>query len=117
MHIERAASDVAKGWCVGPWNASLAISVGFANEGIDDPHFHQRMTEIYMVARGAVELRIDDQTIRLSQNDVVVIEPGEAHTFLAATPDYFHFVVHTPALQGKEAKEDKVRVKRARLGL
>jgi mannose-6-phosphate isomerase-like protein (cupin superfamily) len=117
VHLEKASSDVAKGWCVGPWNASLAISIGFANEGIDDPHYHQRMTEIYMVARGDVDIRIEDETIRLSQNDVLVIEPGEAHTFLTATPDYFHFVVHTPALQGDDAKEDKVRVKRTRLGL
>ena len=117
MQIERASGDVAKGWCVGPWNASLTISVGFANEGVDDPHFHERMTEIYLVARGTVEIRIEGETVRLSQNDVVVIEPGEAHTFLAASPDYFHFVVHTPGLQGQEAKADKVRVKRSRLGL
>jgi quercetin dioxygenase-like cupin family protein len=117
MYIERAAGDVSKGWCVGPWNASLAISVGFANEGVDDPHYHERMTEIYLVARGAVELQIEDKTVRLERNDVVVIEPGEAHTFLAASPDYFHFVVHTPGLQGAEAKADKVRVKRSRLGL
>ncbi len=117
MYIERAAGDVPKGWCVGPWNASLEISVGFATEGVDEPHYHERITEIYLVARGAVEMRIEDQTVRLDQNDVVVIEPGEAHTFLAASPDYFHFVVHTPGLRGPEAKADKIRVKRSRLGL
>jgi quercetin dioxygenase-like cupin family protein len=117
LHIERAASDVPKGWSIGPWNASVSISVGFANEGIDDPHFHQRITEIYMVARGKVEMRVGQQTVRLTQNDVIVIEPGEAHTFLAASADYFHFVVQSPGLQGSEAALDKVRVKREYLGL
>ncbi len=117
MHIERAASDVAKGWSIGPWNASVSISVGFANDGIDDPHFHRQITEIYMVARGTIEVRVEHQTARLSQNDVIVIEPGEAHTFLAASSDYFHFVVQSPGLQGKDVAADKIRVKRDRLGL
>jgi mannose-6-phosphate isomerase-like protein (cupin superfamily) len=117
LHIERAASDVPKGWSIGPWNSSVCISVGFANEGIDDPHFHQRITEIYMVARGMIKMRVEQQTVQLSQNDVIVIEPGEAHTFLAATSDYFHFVVQSPGLVGAEAVMDKIRVKRERLGL
>lgn len=117
MDIKRATSDVGKGWYIGPWNASLNISVGFANEGIDDPHFHRQITEIYLVARGSVELRIEQQTVCLHENDVLVIEPGEAHTFLSSSPDYFHFVVHSPALGGRAAQVDKVRVKRDRLGL
>jgi quercetin dioxygenase-like cupin family protein len=117
MHIERGSSDALKGWNIGPWNTSVSISVGFASEGIDEPHYHQQMTEIYLVARGAVEIRVDEETIHLEQNDVLVIEPGEAHTFLAASEDYFHFVVHTPGLQGEAATSDKVRVRRSHLGL
>ncbi len=117
MHIERASTELAKGWCVGPWNSSMSIAVGYANQGINDPHYHERITEIYMVARGEVDVRVETETIRLRQNDVLVIEPGEAHTFLAASQDYFHFVVHTPGLPDGEAQADKVRVKRDRLGL
>ena len=36
MRIERANPTVGKGWYVGPWNADLAVSVGYANEGIDE---------------------------------------------------------------------------------
>lgn len=117
MYIERASTEVAKGWCIGPWNASVSISVGYATQGINEPHYHERITEIYMVARGQVEVRVEHETVRLSQNDVVVIEPGEAHTFLAASPDYFHFVVHSPGLPDGEAQADKVKVKKVRLGL
>ena len=117
MHIEKASFVAEKGWCIGPWNSSVSISVGFANQGINEPHYHERITEIYMVARGNVEVRIEQETVHLVQNDVLVIEPGEAHTFLAASADYFHFVVHTPGLPDGETKADKVRVKRSRLGL
>ena len=45
-------TDNAKGWFAGPWDSNLAISIGFANEGVDEPHVHSQVTEIYLVARG-----------------------------------------------------------------
>ncbi|MGC9350164.1 MAG: cupin domain-containing protein [Anaerolineae bacterium] len=117
MHIERGSFEATKGWYIGPWNTSVSISVGYANEGLDEPHYHEEITEIYMVARGTVEMRIEQETVKLGPNDVVVVEPGEAHTFLSASPDHFHFVVHTPGVAGSVAKKDKVKVKRSRLGL
>lgn len=117
MRIEKADTTVAKGWYVGPWNADLDISVGFANEGVNEPHLHRQTTEIYLIARGNTEMRVEQQTITLVQDDIIVIEPGEAHTFLSNSPDYFHFVIHTPTPQGEAARTDKVPVSQARLGL
>jgi mannose-6-phosphate isomerase-like protein (cupin superfamily) len=117
MRIERADPTAGKGWYVGPWNADLVVSVGYANEGIDEPHVHQRITEIYMVARGASEIRVEQETVALKAGDTIVVEPGEAHTFLSNSPEYLHFVIHTPGLTGEEAKGEKMRVPRSRLGL
>ena len=117
MRIERADPEIAKGWYVGPWNADLGISVGYANEGVDEPHLHKRMTEVYMMARGTAEMRVEDQTVRLYEGQVIVIEPGEAHTFVSSSPDHFHFIVQFPGLHGEAARDDKVVVERARLGL
>lgn len=52
MRIERADPKRSKGWYAGPWNSNLPIAVGYANEGIDEPHFHTGITEIYLVTRG-----------------------------------------------------------------
>jgi mannose-6-phosphate isomerase-like protein (cupin superfamily) len=117
MRIEKANATVAKGWYIGPWNADLSTAIGFANAGVDEPHLHRQITEIYLIARGSAEMRVEQQTVALVQDDVIVIEPGEAHTFLSNSSEYFHFVIHTPALQGEAAKADKVPVSRARLGL
>ncbi|MBN1876104.1 MAG: cupin domain-containing protein [Anaerolineae bacterium] len=117
MRIEKADPDIAKGWYVGPWNSDLSISLGFANEGVDEPHLHRQMTEIYFMARGSVQMRVEQETVTLVQDDVIIIAPGEAHTFLASSPDHFHFVIQTPGLQGDAAKADKVLVSRSRLGL
>ena len=117
MRIERAASTAVKGWYAGPWNSALPVSIGYANEGIDNPHFHRQMTEIYLVARGASTVRVERETLSLEAGDLLVVEPGEAHTFLASSADYFHFVLHVPGLAGDEARADHLPAPRGRLGL
>ena len=117
MRVEKADPDLAKGWYLGPWDSDLPISVGFANTGVDEPHLHQRMTEVYLIARGQVGLRVEQETVVLGPGDIVVLAPGEAHTFLSSSPDHFHFVLQVPGLQGEGARRDKVPVPRSRLGL
>ncbi len=116
MRIQHADSS-NKGWFAGPWDSNLPVSVGYANKGIDEPHYHQQITEIYLIARGVAVIRIEQETVELSAGDMIVIEPGEAHTFLDSSPDYFHFVVHAPGLAGENARVEKIIVSRARLGL
>lgn len=117
MRTETTDLDIVKGWYWGPWNSNLDISVGFANAGVDEPHLHRRMTEIYLIARGTAEMRIETKTILLSEGHVIAVEPGEAHTFLSCSPDHFHFVLQVPGLEGEEARADKILVSRSRLGL
>ena len=117
MRIATTDPALAKGWYWGPWNSDLDISVGFANTGVDEPHLHRTMTEIYLIASGTATMRVERETIRLSAGQVVTVEPGEAHTFLASSPDHLHFVIQVPGLQGEEARADKIPVPRSRLQL
>ena len=117
MKLAHAAADAAKGWYVGPWNKSLPLPVGYATVGIDDPHLHTRLTEVYLIARGAAEVRVDQQTIRVTAGDVLIVEPGEAHTFVSHSPEYFHFVLQLPGLSHEEARTERIPVSRERLGL
>jgi hypothetical protein len=55
--------------------------------------------------------------VTLTAGDVVVVEPGEGHTFLSSSPDYFHFVVQTPGLQGEEVQAERIAIAHADLGL
>jgi mannose-6-phosphate isomerase-like protein (cupin superfamily) len=108
MRLLRLDPAIEKGWYAGPWNSSLPISVGYANTGIDLPHLHRQVTEIYLIARGTAELNIDSQTLTVSAGDMILIQPGEAHTFLSSSPDYLHFVLHVPGLPEEAARADKV---------
>ena len=110
MRLLKPRADVPKGWYFGAWNSEQAISVGYANEGVNEPHYHQRMSEIYLIARGRAVMQVDDRTIAVEAGDVIIIEPGEVHTFLESSPDHFHFVIQTPGLKGEEARADKIRV-------
>jgi mannose-6-phosphate isomerase-like protein (cupin superfamily) len=117
MRIQRADPDRVKGWYVGPWNSDLPVSIGYANEGIDEPHVHLHKTEIYLVARGTSQLRVEQETVCLEVGDVIVVEPGEAHTFLSSSADYFHFVTQVPGPTGGKQTGSKELVPRSRLGL
>ena len=94
----------AKGWYNELADAALP-AIGFATEGIDEPHYHQRLREVYLVAGGSSVIVVDDVRVTLRAGDVIVVEPGEIHTFVESTRDYFHFVLHCPAEGG-----DKVLV-------
>jgi mannose-6-phosphate isomerase-like protein (cupin superfamily) len=117
MRFEQANLLDDKGWYAGPWDSNLLISIGFANKGINEPHVHSRITEIYLVVRGTAEIRVEKKTISLSAGDMIVVDPGEAHTFLSSSSDYYHFVIHTPGLTGDKAHTEKSSVPRSRLGM
>ena len=106
-----------KGWLVGPWNSELGLSVGYANKGIDEPHVHSRITEIYLVAKGEAKVQVGLETVVLLEGDVLVVEPGEGHTFLWSSDEYFHFVIHHPGLSGDEVVGEKRLMSRKELGL
>ena len=104
-------------WYTCPLDAGLPVALGWSTGGIDAPHLHLRMTEIYLVARGTATARVERETVELAAGDALVLAPGEAHTFVASSPDYLHFVVHAPALPPDEARADHIPVPRSRLGL
>lgn len=117
MRIERAVTGSDKGWWAGTWNSSLPIALGYATAGIDEPHVHRRVTEIYLVAVGTSTLKIEGKSVQLGAGDVAIVEPGEAHTFLESSIPYFHFVIHSPSLSPEEVAEERSAVQRSRLGL
>jgi mannose-6-phosphate isomerase-like protein (cupin superfamily) len=94
------AQGDGKGWFVGPWNSAVPIPIGWATVGVNDPHRHDHMYEIYLVARGQSTALVAGSRVQLGPGSVLVVEPGEDHTFVDSSADYFHFVVQAPFVQG-----------------
>lgn len=116
MRQYRVPLGDSKGWLAGPWESNLAVSIGYASEGIDEPHVHPILEEVYLVARGTSQLRVGHQTLHLAAGTVVIVEAGEPHTFLTSSPDYLHFVLQIPA-PTPGAGAHKAPVDRSALGL
>ncbi len=89
----------AKGWYLQLTDPALP-AIGFACKGINEPHYHRCLREVYLVARGNSTLFVNGEVVELEPGDVIVVEPGEVHTFAASSADYFHFVLHCPAIPG-----------------
>ena len=106
MIYKKLDKDKPKGWYVGPWNSNVSVPIGYANEGIDENHFHSEMYEIYLVAKGTATAVVNKERIVLKEGDILVVEPGEHHTFLESLEGYLHFVIHSPFKEG-----DKIMIK------
>ena len=100
MKIYTPSRDEPKGWSVGPWNSAVPIPIGYANQGINEVHYHAVMHEVYLIARGTSTALVGGQEVRLAAGDILVVEPGEVHTFLESSAEYFHFVLQTPFIPG-----------------
>ena len=94
-----------KGWFVGPWNSTVPVPVGYANVGVNEPHTHAQMFEIYLVAWGSSTAVVNQHAIHLQAGDMLVVEPGEKHTFTRSSDDYFHFVIQTPFVPGDKTND------------
>jgi len=95
-----ADPDGGKGWFLGPWDSSVPVAVGWADRGVTDPHRHDQMNELYLVARGTSVVLVAGREVRLIAGDLLVVEPGEDHTFLSSSEDYLHFVIQAPFVAG-----------------
>ena len=102
--MRKLVSGQGKGWFTGPWDSDIPVAVGFANHGVDEPHVHDAMFEIYLVRSGAATAIVADEADELTAGDVLIVERGEMHTFTASTPDYAHFVIQTPFVPGDKRR-------------
>jgi len=56
------------------------ILVDIARNGKSSPHSHEQLEEVF-VAMTEIRIFINDTRYDLKEGDVVVVEPGEAHSF------------------------------------
>lgn len=91
-------NDMIKGWVVGNFDPSLyktndvevAVKRYSANDH-ESRHYHKIATEITIVISGTIKMN----GIEYHENDIIVMEPGEATDFLAVT-DAVNAVVKLP---------------------
>ena len=103
MHLGKMGTD-ASGWIGGEWNWGVPVAIGYATAGLDEPHRHERTTEIYLVAAGSSTAVVDGVEIEIEAGDVLAVLPHEVRSFTASSDDYRCFVLHV----GGDGTSDKV---------
>jgi mannose-6-phosphate isomerase-like protein (cupin superfamily) len=86
--------DDPKGWLAGPWDGTAPVAIGYATAAIDEPHLHTTTTEVFLVVAGTARAVVGGAAVELRAGDVLIVDPGEAHTFVEASEDYRAFVLH-----------------------
>jgi mannose-6-phosphate isomerase-like protein (cupin superfamily) len=66
------------------------------------------MNEIYLVAAGRSTAKVNGVQVSLQEGDMLVVEPGEVHTFTDSSDDYVHFVVQAPCVRGDKTRRQRV---------
>ncbi len=79
------------------------ILVDIEKNGKSSPHSHEHLEEAF-IAMSDIRIFIDDTHYELREGDVVVAEPGEAHSF-ESMPDKAARIL---ALKFPNIKDDKV---------
>jgi mannose-6-phosphate isomerase-like protein (cupin superfamily) len=99
----RSIPHAGKGWFAGPWDSNVPVALGYSDVGVDEPHTHHQMHEIYLIARGTSVAVVNGSETPLAAGDMLVIEPGEQHTIRESSEDYLHFVVQAPFTPGDKS--------------
>lgn len=84
--------------------AKLPVGKTFRN------HYHEDMSELFIVVSGEVEAKVDDNIIQLVRGDCLVVEIGEQHTMKNSGSTDVEYVVIgiTNAGQGRTVTIDSL---------
>ena len=80
-------SDQAEGASCTEWVAAPGFDTGL--------HIHERLEETWYVLEGALEFRLDDETVRAGAGACVFVPPHVAHAFANRTGEPTRFLLIT----------------------
>lgn len=84
-------------------NSCGVIIVDIATDARSSPHSHRLLEEVF-IAVTEIQLYIDDTCYELNEGDVVIVEPGEFHSFQTRNDKLGRII----ALKFPNIKDDKV---------
>lgn len=76
-----------EGWHLAAGGLPIQLGVKFGASPFGKKHLHRTMAEYFLLLAGEVRLQINEEPLDLVKGDLVVVEPGEGHEVLHASPD------------------------------
>ncbi len=88
-------------------DGTLPIQIKIVQPGETNPveHFHKTMHEYFFLLQGSARISVNGNIHELDQDDMLIVEPGEAHRIVDYSPDMRLLLLMPPPVPG-----DKVSV-------
>jgi quercetin dioxygenase-like cupin family protein len=99
MRIIRRLLD-REGWHLAEAGLPIQVGVKFGASPFGKKHLHKTMAEYFLLLAGDLRLNVNGEILEVAQGDLVVVEPGEAHEVLHASPDALLFLLMPPPVEG-----------------
>lgn len=84
------------GWYLAEAGMPIQVGVKSGSTPFGKKHLHTTMAEYFLLLAGELRLGVGEATLDLAKGDLVVVEPGEAHEVLHATPDAMLLLLMPP---------------------
>ena len=76
-----------EGWHLAESGLPIQVGVKFGASAFGKKHLHRTMAEYFLLVTGDMSLRVNGESLEVAAGDLVVVEPGEGHEVLRASPD------------------------------
>ncbi len=85
-----------EGWHLKESGLPIQVGIKSGATPFSGPHRHRTMAEYFCLLAGELRLRVDEQELEMKKGDLVVVEPGEAHQVVRASPDSLLLLLMPP---------------------
>ena len=76
-----------EGWHLAETDLPIQVGVKSADTPFGGRHLHKTMAEYFLLLQGRLRLQVNDEVLEMEQGDLILVEPGEAHQVVHASPD------------------------------
>ncbi len=85
-----------EGWHLKESGLPVQVGIKSGATPFSGPHRHRTMAEYFYLLEGELRLRVDKRELEMKKGDLVVVEPGEAHQVVRASPDSLLLLLMPP---------------------
>jgi quercetin dioxygenase-like cupin family protein len=94
-----------EGWHLTGSGMPIQVGVKFGATPFSGKHLHKTMAEYFLLLEGDLRIQVNGKILEMKKGDLVVVEPGEAHDVLYASPEALLFLLMPPSVP-----DDKVEL-------
>jgi quercetin dioxygenase-like cupin family protein len=93
-----------EGWHLAEVGMPIQVGVKSSATPFGKKHLHRTMAEYFLLLAGSLRLRVNENILVLEKGDLALVEPGEAHEVLAASPDVLLLLLMPPPVDGDKVE-------------